>query len=118
MKTYFPELREPVPFEGPDSKNRLAFRCYDADREVAGKRMADHLRFAVCFWHTFRGTGSDPFGGASFERPWGTESNPLEAAESTMDAAFEFFRKLGVKYHCFHDRDIAPEGASCSARPA
>ena len=114
MKTYFPELREPVPFEGPDSKNRLAFRCYDADREVAGKRMADHLRFAVCFWHTFRGTGSDPFGGASFERPWGTESNPLEAAESTMDAAFEFFRKLGVKYYCFHDRDIAPEGASFS----
>ncbi len=114
MKTYFSELEKPVPFEGPDSKNPLAFRYYDADREVAGQRMSDHLRYAVCFWHTFRGTGSDPFGGASFERPWGTESNPMEGAESTMDAAFEFFRKLGVRFYCFHDRDIAPEGASFS----
>ncbi len=74
--------------------------------------MAEHLKFAVCYWHTLRGTGSDPFGGASFERPWGTESDPVAAAESTMDAAFELFQKLGVRYYCFHDRDIAPDAAS------
>jgi xylose isomerase len=114
MKTFFPELEKPVSYEGPDSKNPLAFRYYNPDREVAGKTMAEHLRFAVCFWHTFKGTGSDPFGGASFERPWGTEANLLEAAESTLDAAFEFFRKLGVNYYCFHDRDIAPDAATLS----
>jgi xylose isomerase len=112
MKTYFPEVREKVPYEGPDSKNPLAFRYYDRGRVVAGKPMEEHLKFAVCYWHTLRGTGSDPFGGASFERLWGTESDPVSAAESTMDAAFELFRKLGVAYYCFHDRDIAPDAAS------
>jgi len=112
MKTYFPEVREKVPYEGPDSKNPLAFHYYDRGRRVAGKPMEEHLKFAACYWHTLRGTGSDPFGGASFERPWGTESDPVGAAESTMDAAFELFRKLGVAYYCFHDRDIAPDAAS------
>lgn len=110
--TYFPEVENPIPYEGPDSKNPLAFRFYDKNRVVAGKTMAEHLKFAVCYWHTMRGTGADTFGGASFQRPWGTESDPIAAAESTMDAAFEFFTKLGVGYYCFHDRDIAPEGRS------
>jgi xylose isomerase len=112
MKTYFPEVRESIPYEGPDSKNPLAFRYYDRGRRVAGKTMAEHLKFAVCYWHTLKGTGADAFGGASFDRPWGTESDPIQAAESTMDAAFELFRKLGVAYYCFHDRDIAPDAAS------
>ncbi len=111
-KTYFPEVRESIPYEGPDSRNPLAFRYYDRARVVAGKTMAEHLRFALCYWHTLRGTGADAFGGASFERPWGRESDPIAAAESTMDAAFELFQKLGVSYYCFHDRDIAPDAAS------
>ena len=109
---YFPEVKEPIPYEGPDSKNPLAFRYYDKDRTVAGKTMSEHLDFAVCYWHTMRGTGADVFGGGSFVRPWGTESDPVAAAESTLAAAFEFFQKLGVGYYCFHDRDIAPAGAS------
>ena len=112
--SYFPEVDKPIPYEGPDSKNPLAFRYYDKDREVAGKRMSEHLKFAVCYWHTMRGTGADVFGGGSFVRPWGTASDPMEAARSTMDAAFELFTKLGVEYYCFHDRDIAPEGSSVS----
>ncbi len=112
MTTYFPEVSEPIAYEGPDTRNPLAFRYYDRTRVVAGKTMAEHLKFAVCYWHTLKGTGSDAFGGASFERPWGTESDPVAAAESTMDAAFELFQKLGVRYYCFHDRDIAPDAES------
>jgi xylose isomerase len=112
MKTYFPDVKAPIAFEGPDSRNPLAFRWYDKNRLVAGKKMSEHLKFAVCYWHTLRGTGSDAFGGASFERPWGAESDPLAAAESTMDAAFELFAKLGVEYYCFHDRDVAPDQES------
>ncbi|MGH9332910.1 MAG: xylose isomerase [Vicinamibacteria bacterium] len=105
MKTYFPEVRNAIPYEGPDSKNRLAFRYFDRNRAVAGRKMSEHLKFAVCYWHTFKGTGSDAFGGASFDRPWGTD-------ESTMEAAFELFQKLGVEYYCFHDRDIASDRES------
>jgi xylose isomerase len=112
VTVFFPEVKAPIAYEGPDSKNPLAFRVYDRNRLVAGKKMSDHLKFAVCYWHTFKGTGSDPFGGASFERTWGRESDPVAAAESTMEAAFEFFQKLGVDYYCFHDRDIAPDADS------
>lgn len=114
MTTYFPEVERPIAYEGPESKNPLAFRYYDKTRVVAGKTMAEHLRFAVCYWHTMRGTGADTFGGASFERPWGREEDPMAAAESTMEAAFELFQKLGVDFYCFHDRDIAPEGPTAS----
>lgn len=114
MTTYFPEVKQRVPFEGPGTDNPLAFRYYDREREVGGKRMSEHLKFAVCYWHTLRGTGADTFGGASYQRPWGTESDPMAAAESTMDAAFELFAKLGVDYYCFHDRDIAPPGNTVS----
>ena len=77
MKSYFPEIKESVLYEGPDSKNPLAFRYYDRDRVVGGKKMSDHLKFAVCYWHALRGTGADTFGGGSFERPWGVESDPV-----------------------------------------
>jgi xylose isomerase len=112
VTVYFADLKSPIAFEGPDSRNPLAFRYYDRDRVVAGRKMSEHLKFAVCYWHTFRGTGSDPFGGASFERTWGRESDPVAAAESTLEAAFELFQKLGVDYYCFHDRDLAPDADS------
>jgi xylose isomerase len=111
MSTYF-ENTAPIRYEGPDSVNPLAFKWYDRDRLVMGKRMEDHLRFAVCYWHSFCGNGSDPFGGDSFERPWHQMSDPMAAARLKADVAFEFFAKLGAPYYCFHDRDVAPEGAT------
>lgn len=107
---YFPEVKAPISYEGPDSKNPLAFKHYDASAKVGDKTMAEHLRFAVCYWHTFRATGQDPFGAPTLIRPWEAASSPMEAARQTMDAAFEFFEKLGIQYWTFHDRDIAPEG--------
>ncbi|MFG6441852.1 xylose isomerase [Roseateles sp. LKC17W] len=101
-----------IRFEGADSPNDLAFKHYDKDRIVLGKRMEDHLRFAVCYWHNFVWTGLDPFGGATFERPWFQGGSPMELAKLKADAAFEFFAKLGAPYYCFHDRDVAPEGAT------
>jgi xylose isomerase len=106
---YFPEIADKVRFEGRDSKNPLAFKHYDADKVVAGKTMRDHFRFAVSYWHTFRGTGADPFGAPTMDRAWEQAGDPMQRARDTMDAAFEFFTKLGVDYWCFHDRDIAPE---------
>ena len=111
MSEYFGDVA-PIQYEGPDSDNPLAFRYYDADRMVAGKRMEDHLRFAVCYWHSFCGPGNDPFGPGTFERPWFGPGDPLALAEIKLEAAFEFFGKLGAPYFCFHDRDVAPEGAS------
>ena len=110
MTAYFPEVRKPIAYEGPGSRNPLAFKYYDANKQVAGKTMAEHLKFAVAYWHTFKGDGSDPFGGPSLARPWSRGRNPLDVAEKTLEAAFEFFTKLGVRYYCFHDRDLAPEG--------
>jgi xylose isomerase len=111
---YFPEVAEKVRYEGKGSKNPLAFKHYDAEKVVAGKTMREHLRFAVCYWHTFKGTGSDPFGTTTMFRAWDSASDPIQRAKDTMDAAFEFFTKLGVDYWCFHDRDIAPEGENFS----
>jgi xylose isomerase len=109
---YFPEVSERVPYEGPQSRNPLAFRRYEAGRKVGGKTMAEHLRFAVCYWHAFKGTGADPFGVPTRILPWEAASDPMQRARNTMDAAFEFLAKLGVGFWCFHDRDIAPEGGS------
>jgi len=109
---YFPEVKGCVKYEGPDTKNPLAFRWYDAGRKVGGKTMKTHLKFAVAYWHTMKGDGSDPFGGPSLERPWNRGSSPEEIAEKRQDAMFEFCEKLGAPYYCFHDRDMAPEGAS------
>lgn len=111
MTSYFSNIA-PVAFEGPSSSNPLAFKWYDKDRLVLGKRMQDQLRFAVCYWHSFCGDGSDPFGGDSFERPWQHMADPMAGAKAKADAAFEFFAKLGAPYYCFHDRDVAPEGAT------
>jgi xylose isomerase len=113
-KQFFPGVGQPIPYEGRESKNPLAFRYYDKDQRVGERTMGEHLRFAVAYWHTFMGTGADMFGGPSFRREWHKASDPMERARETMDAAFEFFHKLGVEFYCFHDRDIAPEGGSFS----
>jgi len=109
MPGIFSEI-EPIRYEGPESANPLAFRYYDKDRKVLGKRMEDQLRFAVCWWHSFGWTGSDPFGSATFGRPWMRSSDPMEAARLKAESAFDFFERLGVPFYTFHDRDIAPEG--------
>jgi len=111
MKNYFQDIPA-IEYRGPDSDEPLAFRHYDKNRIVLGKRMEDHLRFAVCYWHTFCWTGLDPFGGGTFERPWFEGGSPMELAKLKADAAFDFFAKLGAPYYCFHDRDVSPEGAT------
>lgn len=108
MKQFFPGIKK-IRYEGPDSKNPLAFKHYNANKKVGKKTMKEHLRFSVAFWHTFKGTGSDPFGGPVYDRPWDVADDCMQRAEDTMHAAFEFFTKLGVPYYCWHDRDIAPE---------
>ena len=105
----FPEI-EKIRFEGPDSTNPLAFRHYDADAVIEGRTMKEHLRFSVVYWHTFRGTGADPFGPGCAERPWKLEDGTVEDAINRAKMAFEFIEKLGAPYYAFHDRDVAPEG--------
>ncbi len=109
MKAAFPEISR-INYEGPRSKNALAFKHYQAEEVVAGKTMREHLRFAVVYWHTFRGTGSDPFGPGTMQRPWDDGSNSVSNAQKRVHAAFEFIEKLGAPYYCWHDRDVAPEG--------
>ena len=103
-----------IKYEGPATKNPLAFKYYNKDEVVLGKPMKEWLRFAVCFWHTWRGNGADIFGlDGSYgeDRPWDM-SNTLGGALQRVDVHFEFCQKLGVPFYCFHDRDICPEGAS------
>jgi xylose isomerase len=107
----FPEV-EKIEFKGPKSRNPLAFRHYNASELVEGKSMKDHLRFAVAYWHTFRGTGSDPFGPGTMVRHWEGPIDTVENAINRVHVAFEFIEKLGVPFYCFHDRDVAPEGTS------
>lgn len=109
----FPEINR-IPFEGPQSKNPLAFRYYNADEKVEGRTMRDHLRFSVVYWHTFRGTGSDPFGPGTALRPWEDGTDSVENAQNRARVAFEFFDKLGAPFYAFHDRDVAPESKSLS----
>ena len=99
-----------IKFEGPKSKNPLAFKYYDAEEKVEGKSMREHLRFSVVYWHTFRGTGSDQFGVGTMVRPWDDGSNSVENAQNRARVAFEFIEKLGAPFYAFHDRDVAPEG--------
>src|SRR5262249_19589525 len=106
---FFPDVQK-IPYEGPGSKNPLAFRQYNAEERVEGKSMKEHLRFAVAYWHTFRGTGSDPFGPGTMKRPWEDGTDSVDMAIKRVRVAFEFMEKLGVPYYCFHDRDVAPEG--------
>jgi len=110
MKRFFPDVPDKIPFEGPESKNPLAFKYYNPRQVVGSKTMEAHLRFSVAYWHTFKASGMDPFGAPVFVRPWIKADTPLQQAEYTVQAAFEFARKLGAPFYCFHDRDLAPEG--------
>jgi len=111
---YFPKVKNQIKFEGKDSKNPLAFKYYNKKQKVGKKTMGEHLRFSIAYWHSFMGNGKDMFGDPSFDREWHKASDPINRAKETMDAAFEFFQKLGADYYCFHDRDIAPEGETLS----
>jgi xylose isomerase len=113
MPEAFPKISK-IAYEGPSSKNPLAFKHYNAGEMVEGKTMRDHLRFSVVYWHTFRGRGLDPFGAATMQRPWDDFSDSLDNAKRRVRAAFEFLEKLGAPFYAFHDRDVAPEGASLS----
>lgn len=108
MSEYFDVPK--IKYEGPDSDNPFAFRWYNADEVVEGKSMRDHFRFSVVYWHTFRGQGTDPFGGPTMVRPWESGIDSVDNAKKRVEVAFEFMNKLGVPYFAFHDRDIAPEG--------
>jgi xylose isomerase len=109
MSQAFPKISR-IPFEGPRSKNPLAFKHYNPDEIVEGKTLRDHLRFSVVYWHTFRGTGGDPFGVGTAIRPWDDGSNSVPNAQRRARVAFEFIEKLGAPFYAFHDRDVAPEG--------
>lgn len=109
-KEYFKGINQ-IKFEGPESKNPLAFKWYDENRVVAGKTMKEHLRFAVAYWHTFCGTGEDPFGPGTQIFPWAGATDAMDAAKEKMDAAFEFITKLGAPFYCFHDTDVAGDGS-------
>jgi len=111
MSTTFSDIPK-ISYEGPKSKNPLAFKHYNPTELVEGKTMADHLRFSVVYWHTFRGTGADPFGAGTMLRPWDDGSASVENAQKRVRVAFEFIEKLGAPYYAFHDRDVAPEGAT------
>jgi xylose isomerase len=111
---YFDHIA-PIRFGGPNSSSALSYRHYDPDRQVLGRTMREHLRWAVCYWHTFSWPGSDIFGAGTFDRPWrpGTTVTP-ELAAHKMDAAFDFFERLGAPYFCFHDVDAMPESLTCA----
>lgn len=111
MTEFFPDVPEPIRYGGPDARAELAYRVYDPDRLVLGRRMEDQLRIAVAYWHSFASPGNDMFGSGTFARPWFAPGmDPMQAARIKMDAAFEFVTKLGVPFFCFHDADIAPAG--------
>ena len=120
---FFDTVAGPIRYEGPEADDPLAFRWYDAGRVVGDRTMAEHLRFAVAYWHSFAADGADMFGSGTLDRPWSAGSptartelvaDPMAAARAKMAAAFEFLEKLGVPFFCFHDRDIAPEGDTFS----
>src|SRR3954470_3054392 len=110
---FFSDVPGPIPFGGLDSTDPLTYKVYDPERVVLGRRMADHLRIGVCLWHSLAWDGRDMFGIGTLDRPWlDPAMEPMDAARRKMAVAFEFIDKLGIPYYCFHDRDVAPEGAS------
>jgi len=111
VKEYFPKIQK-IKFEGKESKNPLAFRYYDAEKVVDGKKMKDWLRFAMAWWHTLCAEGADQFGGGTKTFPWNEGSDPIEIAKQKVDAGFEIMQKLGIGYYCFHDVDLVDEGSS------
>ena len=109
MSKFFKNVTK-IRYEGPDSKNPLSFKFYNATEKIGKKTMEQHLRFSVAYWHSFKGGGIDPFGTAPvYDRPWDQSNDPMQRAEDTMQAAFEFVTKLGIPFYCWHDRDISPE---------
>ena len=110
-KQYFPQIGK-IPFEGPESKNPMAFHYYDAEKVVAGKKMKDWMRFAMAWWHTLCAEGADQFGGGTKKFPWNQGANAVEIAKNKADAGFEIMQKLGIEYYCFHDVDLVSEGNS------
>lgn len=110
-KEYFPGIGK-VKYEGPQSDNPLAFKWYNEDLKIEGKTLKEHFRFATAYWHTFCGTGTDPFGPGTKKFPWDAGNDAISRAKNKMDAAFEFFTKLGTPFYCFHDFDLVEEGNS------
>ena len=107
-KEFFPGIGK-IKFEGKESKNPMAFRYYDAEKVINGKKMKDWLRFAMAWWHTLCAEGGDPFGGGTKEFPWNGDADKLQAAKNKMDAGFEFMQKIGIGFYCFHDIDLISE---------
>ena len=114
MSEAFPNVPQ-ITYEGPKSRNPLAFKHYNADEVVAGKTMSDHLRFAAAYWHVMRNPLGDPFGPGTAQMPWDDGSDSVENAVNRVDVFFEFLEKIGIDYYCFHDRDVAPELATLQA---
>ena len=112
-KEYYKGIKK-IEFEGRDSDNPLAFKYYDPNRIVAGKTMKEHFKFAIAYWHTFCGVGSDPFGPGTQNFEWDKSPDPIQAAKDKADAAFEFIQKMGFNYFCFHDYDLVKEGDTFS----
>jgi xylose isomerase len=98
-KSFFPTIGK-IQFEGKESDNPLAFHYYDPNRIVAGKSMKEHFKFAIAYWHSFCGTGGDPFGPGTIVHPWDASADPIQRAKDKMDAAFEFMTKIGAEYYC------------------
>jgi xylose isomerase len=109
---FFNEVKKPVQFEGPQSKNPLAFRFYNPEEKIEGKTMKDQLRFSAAYWHTLRMSGTDPFGSATMLRPWEAKTDNVANAQKRVKVFFEFLEKCQIPFYAFHDRDIAPEGAT------
>lgn len=107
-KEFFPEIGK-IPFEGKESRNPLAFRYYDADKVVLGKKMSEWFKFAMAWWHTLCAEGADQFGGGTKTFPWNQDCHPMQIAKNKVDAGFEFMRKMGIEYYCFHDVDLVAE---------
>ncbi len=112
-REYFKGI-DTIRYEGPDSDNPLAFKYYDPEKIVGNKSLKDHLRFAIAYWHSFCGTGGDPFGAPTRNFPWDQATDPMQAARDKMDAAFEFMTKIGAEFYCFHDYDLVAEAESLS----
>ena len=110
MSEFFKGINK-IPFEGKNSTNPLAFKYYNPDEVVNGKKMREHLKFALSWWHTMGGDGTDMFGVGTTDKKWG-KNDPMDIAKAKVDAALEIMDKLSVDYFCFHDRDVAPEGAT------
>ena len=110
-KEFFPGIGK-IQFEGKESKNPMAFRYYDANKVVLGKTMAEWLKFSMAWWHTLCAEGADQFGGGTKTFPWNGAACPVQAAKDKVDAGFEFMRKIGIEYYCFHDVDLVDEGAN------